>query len=201
MRSTRVADEIRTWFVLCVVAAIAATAIVLVPAIASNDPFRYDSTQQVASRRLPASGPNSEPRSATIPVVAAHGHDAPSQLARASASVAAYLSAPRAIGSTADDWWRVSKVGRSRAGTLLPESFDLSVAGQKFTVHPNATKHMAEYATSHGGGSVPISSLAGSVESAVRGGLESGRNFIRVGAWELGIDTRGNVIHHAVYLP
>ncbi|MEX2555048.1 MAG: RHS repeat-associated core domain-containing protein [Actinomycetota bacterium] len=111
-------------------------------------------------------------------------------------------AAPRAIGNTADDWWGVSNVGRNRAGTLVPESFDLSVAGQKFTVHPNATKHMAEYATSHGGGgSVPISSLAGSVESAVRGGLQSGRNFIRVGPWEVGIDTRANVIYHAVYMP
>lgn len=108
--------------------------------------------------------------------------------------------APRAIGSTADDWWRVSNVGRSRAGTLVPESFDLSVAGQKFAVHPNATKHMAEYATSHGG-SVPFSSFAGSVERAVQGGLQSGRNFVRVGPWELGIDTRGNVIYHAVYMP
>jgi hypothetical protein len=101
----------------------------------------------------------------------------------------------------ADDWWQVSNVGPNRAGTRVPESFDLSVAGQKFTVHPNATKHMAEYAKSRGGGSIPISSLAGSVETAVQGGLLSGRNFIRVGPWELGIDTRGSVIYHAVYRP
>lgn len=118
------------------------------------------------------------------------------------AEVATHLDeASRAIGNTADEWWRVSNLGRNRAGTLVPESFDLSVAGQTFTVHPNATKHMAEYATSHGGGAIPISSLAGSVETAVRGGLQSGLNFIRVGAWELGIDTRTNVIYHAVYMP
>jgi hypothetical protein len=105
-------------------------------------------------------------------------------------------SADRFIPLVAKD-----RVGRNRAGTLVPESFDVSVASQKFTVHPNATKHMAEYATSHGAGSVPMSSLAGSLETAVRGGLQSGRNFVRVGPWELGIDTRGNVIYHAVYKP
>lgn len=73
---------------------------------------------------------------------------------------------PRGAGA-ADDWCRASNMGPNRPGTLVPESFDLSVAGQKFSVHPNATKHMAEYATSTGGGSVPISSLAGSVEQAV----------------------------------
>ncbi len=92
-------------------------------------------------------------------------------------------------------------VGKLRAGTLVPESFDLAVAGQKFAVHPNATKHLAEYATSAGGGRVPISSLAGSVETALQGGLASGRNFLRVGPWELGIDTRSNVIYHAIYRP
>ncbi len=80
-------------------------------------------------------------------------------------------------------------------------SFDLDVAGQKFTVHPNATKHMAEYAISQGGGSVPMSLLAGAVEKAVQDGLQPGRNFVRVGPWELGIDMSGNVIYHGVYRP
>lgn len=126
-----------------------------------------------------------------------HFYDPISNPARTNARLDDDRSAPQ----MADDWWRASNVGRNRAGTLVPESFDLSVAGQKFAVHPNATKHMAEYATAHGGGSVPISSLAGSVDTAVRGGLQSGRNFVRVGPWELGIDTRGNVIYHAVYRP
>ena len=103
--------------------------------------------------------------------------------------------------NTADDFFQVSGAGANRAGTLVPESFDLSVAGQKFSVHPNATKHMAEYATSTGAGSVPMSSFAGSVETAVARGLNPGRNFVQVGPWELGIDTNGNVIYHAVYRP
>ncbi|MEK7425513.1 MAG: RHS repeat-associated core domain-containing protein [Actinomycetota bacterium] len=100
-----------------------------------------------------------------------------------------------------DDFFHVSGAGANRAGTLVPESFDLSVAGQKFSVHPNATEHMAEYATSAGAGSVPMSSFAGSVETAVVRGLNPGRNFLQVGPWELGIDTNGNVIYHAVYRP
>jgi RHS repeat-associated protein len=108
--------------------------------------------------------------------------------------------ATRAAG-TVDEWWSVSNVSGFRAGTLVPESFDLTVAGQKFAVVPNATKHLAEYATSMGSGSVPISSLAGSVETALQQGLVYGRNFLRIGAWELGIDTRANVIYHAVYRP
>lgn len=103
-----------------------------------------------------------------------------------------WLVAPRAPG-LGDDFWRATNVGPNRAGTLVPESFDLAVGGQKFYVHPNATKHMAEYATSHQLSNVPISSFAGSVESALAQGLRPGRNFLRVGPWELGIDTNSNV--------
>jgi len=103
--------------------------------------------------------------------------------------------------NSADEFFQVSGAGANRAGTLVPESFDLSVAGQKFSVHPNATKHMAEYATGTGAGNVPMSSFAGSVETAVAQGLKPGRNFVQVGPWELGIDTNGNVIYHAVYRP
>lgn len=103
-------------------------------------------------------------------------------------------------GSSLDEFWKLSNVGKSRAGTTVPESFDIATAGQKFSVHPNATKHMAEYARSTGV-APPISSLAGSVETAVSRGLTPGRNFVQVGPWELGIDTRGNVIYHALYRP
>jgi hypothetical protein len=91
--------------------------------------------------------------------------------------------------------------GANRAGTFVPESFDLSVAGEKFSVVPNATKHMAEYATSTGAGSMPMSSFAGAVKTAVEQGLAPGRNFLQIGPWELGIDTTDNVIFHAVYRP
>ena len=107
-------------------------------------------------------------------------------------------------GNAAEDaapWFQVTKAGANRAGTFVPESFDLSVAGEDFSVVPNATKHMAEYATSTGAGRMPISSFAGAVETAVKQGLAPGRNFLRIGHWELGIDTTDNVIYHAVYRP
>lgn len=107
-------------------------------------------------------------------------------------------------GEAAEDsgaWFQVTKAGANRAGTYVPESFDLSVAGENFSVVPNATKHMGEYATSTGAGSMPVSSFAGAVETAVKQGLGPGRNFIQIGPWELGIDTTDNVIYHAVYRP
>lgn len=105
------------------------------------------------------------------------------------------------VAGTEGAWFEVSNVGTNRAGTLVPESFDLSVAGKTYSVVPNATKHMAEYATSTGAGSMPMSTFAGAVETAVKQGLAPGRNFLQVGSWELGIDTTDNVIYHAVYRP
>jgi hypothetical protein len=98
-----------------------------------------------------------------------------------------------------DDWWRISNVTRSRPGTLVPERFDIKVAGRSCSVHPNATKHMEEYAR-RTGFPPPISSFAGSIERAASG-LTKGRNFVTVGNWELGIDTQGNVIYHALFRP
>ena len=86
----------------------------------------------------------------------------------------------------------------------MPTTTTWTLSGRwvEFSVVPNATKHMAEYATSAGAGSMPVSSFAGSVETAVdQGLLGPGRNFLTVGSWELGIDTTSNVIYHAVYSP
>jgi hypothetical protein len=49
-----------------------------------------------------------------------------------------------------DGFWKLSNAGANRPGTLVPATFDITTAGQKFTVDPNATKHMAEYARSQG---------------------------------------------------
>lgn len=107
----------------------------------------------------------------------------------------------RAATRTADEFFEVTATGANRAGTFIPESFNLTVADHTFFVNANATKHMAEYATSTGASSIPTSSLAGSVETAVQRGLLPGRNFIQVGPWELGIDMNDHVIYHAVYRP
>lgn len=72
------------------------------------------------------------------------------------------------------------------------------MSGQTFSVHPNATKHMEEYARSMST-APPVSSFAGSVETAIADGLAPGRNLLQVGPWELGIDTKDQLIYHAVY--
>ncbi len=118
-------------------------------------------------------------------------------IAPAAIEQTAAVTATRAATRAA---WRLSNVGKNRQDTLVPESFDIFTAGEKFSVHPNATKHMAEYARSTGT-APPISSFAGSIETAVQRGLGPGRNFIAVGSWELGIDTGGNVVYHALYRP
>ena len=68
-------------------------------------------------------------------------------------------------------WFAVTNAAADRPGTFVPTSFDLSVAGEDFSVVPNATKHLAEYATSTGAGRFPISPLAAAVETAVNEGL------------------------------
>lgn len=124
-------------------------------------------------------------------------------------------------GGNSGPWWEVSNEGPNRQGSRVPESFDLRVNETNYYVHPNATKHMEEYARwsrqetgiadnvqnrtqrhgTGGNGEVPISTLAGAVEQAQVQGLNPGRNFTRIGDWELGIDTNDNVIFHAVYRP
>ncbi|WP_317496461.1 hypothetical protein [Haloechinothrix sp. LS1_15] len=104
------------------------------------------------------------------------------------------------LGKDDIEWWTVTNVEGRRHGTLVPARFDLTVENVTFRVHQNATKHIAEYARSHGT-APPISSLAGSVEAAIQGGLKRERNSVRIGPWELGIDGRDNVIYHAVYKP
>lgn len=184
-------------------AALLVTVLLAVLAIAVGPAGRVDTQAsttagQVAGTRVRVHNPAQQAVvAASGDVLAGQGRAATTPAAK---EVVGSRVAPQTTG-LADDWWRVSNVGGNRAGTLVPESFDLSVAGQKFTVHSNATKHMAEYATGRGSGSVPFSSFAGSVERAVQGGLQSGRNFVKIGPWELGIDTRGNVIYHAVYKP
>lgn len=113
---------------------------------------------------------------------------------------------PRRLGAAkaADDipQFRVRNAGPNRPGTRVPESFDLDVAGSSYRVHPNATKHLAEYARKHSSsGEFPTSPIAGAVEQAQRQGLRPGRNFGRYGDFELGIDAKDNVIYHLVYRP
>ncbi|HLY29491.1 MAG TPA: hypothetical protein VKQ36_00555, partial [Ktedonobacterales bacterium] len=101
-------------------------------------------------------------------------------------------------------WDQITPTDDMRSGTQVPRSFDIQVGDDTFSVHPNATKHMAEYLLRDG--TSPLSadvrsqaileSFASSVEAAAPQ-LIDGRNFLTIGAWELGIDTADNVIYHA----
>ena len=95
-------------------------------------------------------------------------------------------------------------------GTSIPKSFVLAVDEASFWVHPNATKHMAEYLTRNGlthstsvGSQSMLASLRASVNQAVSQGINYGQ-MMQVGRWEL-IFSAGRatddlpVIKHALY--
>jgi len=95
--------------------------------------------------------------------------------------------------------------------TKIPKSFELTANGEKFWVHPNATKHMVEYTTKTTTHGMPmksqtlLESFQGSVSGAVNKGIKYDE-IMNVGNWEL-IFSKGRsgdllpVIKHAVYRP
>lgn len=107
-------------------------------------------------------------------------------------------------------WDSVKATQSVRSGTSIPRSFELIVGNNKFWVHPNATKHMAELLTKNGlshSSSISSQTLLKSFHSAVsratQNGYKSGE-LIRSGRWELvfGAGKTGDalpVIKHALY--
>jgi filamentous hemagglutinin len=100
-------------------------------------------------------------------------------------------------GRTGTIWDAVRATQPVYEGTVIPRSFELATANTKVWVHGNATKHMAEYATSmlrRGVGQdlvnlasqEQIRSLQVAIEAAAAapGGVTYGQ-LIRVGGWEL----------------
>jgi hypothetical protein len=108
---------------------------------------------------------------------------------------------------------RMSNLGEVIPGTTIPKYFNIEVAGGSFHVHPNATKHMAEYIKSlppsHGTplrNDLILTSFQGAVSEAVASGawkesLDS-QNIIVVGGWELIFSQKAGdnlpVIKHAL---
>lgn len=95
-------------------------------------------------------------------------------------------------------------------GTSIPKSFELASEGGKFWVHPNATKHMAEYLTRNGlshsgstGSQAMLTSFRQAVNQATAQGFKN-EEMVYVGRWEL-IFSAGRsgdalpVIKHAIY--
>lgn len=100
--------------------------------------------------------------------------------------------------STKSVWNRLGNKGPNWTGSNIPKHFEVTAAGEKFFVNPNATKHINEYVSSYFRSithSAPIhsqvllNSFEGSVKSAVKSGnwrksMETGEVIIQDG-WEL----------------
>ncbi|MGH2511006.1 MAG: hypothetical protein ACRDHZ_26890, partial [Ktedonobacteraceae bacterium] len=101
--------------------------------------------------------------------------------------------------------WEIWHLGPDRPGTTVPKNFIMRVGDTSYYVNANATKHLAEYAlskTQRGGFS--MLALATAIEKAQEDGLlkaGTGKQFFKIGEWELGIDTTEHVIYHIVYRP
>lgn len=114
------------------------------------------------------------------------------------------------VKGTGTVWDSVKATQSAIKGTSIPKSFELAVDGDKFWVHPNATKHMAEYLTrngmSHGtatSSQAMLKSFHSAVTQAVLKGYKSDE-LIQVGRWEIsfGSGKTGDalpVIKHALY--
>ncbi|NJL47604.1 MAG: hypothetical protein HC929_09130 [Leptolyngbyaceae cyanobacterium SM2_5_2] len=80
----------------------------------------------------------------------------------------------------------------------IPRMFNIQAGNERLHVHPNATKHFREelnhFFFPSGGGLIQQQVLLSSFHGALKSALElpdlnrSGRNFVRQGDWELGID-------------
>jgi hypothetical protein len=104
--------------------------------------------------------------------------------------------------------WEVWHLGPNQPGTTVPRNFIMRAGDRTYYVNANATKHLAEYALSAGKKTgnfgFPMSAIATVLEKAQADGLlkpGTGKQFFRIGSWELGIDTNENVIYHMVYRP
>ncbi|HZO72641.1 MAG TPA: hypothetical protein VFB60_10605 [Ktedonobacteraceae bacterium] len=104
--------------------------------------------------------------------------------------------------------WEVWHLGPNQPGTTVPRNFIMRVGETTYYVNANATKHLAEYALSAGKKTgnfgFPMSAIATVIEKAQEDGLikaGTGKQFFRIGAWEIGIDTNEHVIYHLVYRP
>ncbi|WP_078557062.1 DNRLRE domain-containing protein [Bacillus alkalicellulosilyticus] len=107
-------------------------------------------------------------------------------------------------------WRHIKSTGPLNHGTNIPKSFELSMGKSKFWVHPNATKHMAEYSRSRSfshGRAMSEQAMLTSFRAAVRQAQKQGIKYekmMKVGGWELIFSPARNagqlrVIKHALY--
>ncbi len=116
-----------------------------------------------------------------------------------------------AVKTTGTVWDSIKGTQGVYAGTPIPKSFELSMIGRKFWVHPNATEHMFEYVTRNLSFGVNISSqfILDSFKSAVSSAMDQGIKYdkmMKIGNWELifskpRAEGQLPVIKHALYVP
>ncbi|GLV58224.1 hypothetical protein KDH_50570 [Dictyobacter sp. S3.2.2.5] len=100
--------------------------------------------------------------------------------------------------------WEAWHFGPNQPRTLIPKNFIMRVGENAYYVNANATKHLAEYTLSKGNHTFPLSTLADVIKNAQEKGLlkpGTGKQFLKLDHWELGIDTNEHVIYHIVYRP
>lgn len=121
-----------------------------------------------------------------------------------------------AAGKTTVTVWDSIKVTQAAvAGTNIPKSFvlnGLKAGGHELWVHPNATKHMVDYMLKNPEvinlsmkskqmiEQAMLTSFRTAVEKTIPN-LKSGRNFMNIGQWEIGINVteKEAVIYHALF--
>jgi len=105
----------------------------------------------------------------------------------------------------------------NNAHSMIPKSFEMKAGGKKFWVNPNATEHMAEYATRHQGKSKKITEsqkiteqqLLTSLHEATKEAVKRGYTYeeeIKVDHWSLVFSAPREAgklptIKHALYKP
>nr|MDT0663517.1 RHS repeat-associated core domain-containing protein [Micromonospora sp. DSM 115978] len=116
--------------------------------------------------------------------------------------------------STGTVWDDMRSTQPNYPGSVLPRSFTMAAGGQQIWVHPNATKHMAEYlqglATSGAtrarvdlATQVQLGSLRSAVGDVASGGVPINQ-LVHAGGWELRFGQRSTdplpALMHALYI-
>ena len=117
----------------------------------------------------------------------------------------------KGAGKTGTVWDKIKATQEVYPNTKIPKSFEIATKNGDFWVHPNATKHMAEYITKSTTHGIPMNSqsLLTGFQESVSAAIKQGIKFeapMKVGNWELIFSNPKAegllpVIKHAVYLP
>lgn len=149
-------------------------------------------------------------RAGRIAITAAKHSDETVDMLTASSKVHDATKATDVALESGKVWDSIKATQGTISGTLIPKSFELSVDGGKFWVHPNATKHMVEYLTRNGmshtdpiNNQLMLKSFQVSVNKVITQGYKRDE-MIQAGRWEImvGSGKPGDtlpVIKHALY--